>query len=142
MTPTLLFGTLILTVGAPGLKDKVPKDPPIVGRWQATDLNVNGQPDNQFRGMEYEFTPKGEWVIYRDGKVIDQTARTYRLNQEAGPRAVDVSEGPAPHLGIFLVDGDVLKLSFTVLDNQGRPAKADETGPGLMTLTFTRVKKN
>lgn len=129
MPPTLLM--LALAVGAPALKDKPPKDPPLVGRWACTEP----------AGLEYEFTPDGAWVIYQGGRVIDATARTYQLNREDGAGAVDLWERDPGYPGVFKVEGDRLLLSFRH-SGVGRPKAADAQGGGLLTLKLTRVKTN
>ena len=42
MTPSLLGGLLLLTSGAPGLKDPPAKPPSLVGRWVTQELLING----------------------------------------------------------------------------------------------------
>jgi hypothetical protein len=121
-----------LSVGAPALKEKAPKDPPLVGRWIQ---------DHQPDGLEYEFTPLGEWIISQGGKVIDGTARMYRLDKEAGAGAVDLTESPRPYPSLYRVADGVLTLCIRH-DGKGRPTSVDETGPGILSLTFRRIKPN
>jgi hypothetical protein len=131
MTPTLLAGVLLLTAGAPRLKDPPATHPPLVGRW-ACQGPV---------GLEYEFARDGTWVIYQGGRVIDGTARTYRLNRADGAGAVDLWEGDPGYPGVYRVEGDRLSLSFRH-SGAGRPPAADARGDGVLTLTFTRVRKD
>jgi uncharacterized protein (TIGR03067 family) len=139
MSPTLLAAAVLLSPAAPALKES-PKPPALVGRWECTALTVSGKADPQWKGLEYEFTADGTWVIYRDGKVIDQTGRTYKHDPTAGPAAVDVCEradGTAEP-GIYRLDGDVLRLALRVSEAR-RPTSFDP-GEGLMTFEFRRVK--
>jgi hypothetical protein len=126
----LLLG-LALTVGAPALKEKAPPAPPLIGRWA----------DQRQAGLEYEFTPDGAWVIYQNGKVIDGTARTFKLVREDGPGAVDLWERDPVYPGMFKVEGDQLLLAFRH-SGMGRPAAADTQGGGILTMTLVRVKKD
>ena len=129
---------LSLVPAAPALKEK-PAPPPLHGRWTCIALNINGRPDQQWQGLEYEFTPDGKWIIYRNGKVLDDRERTYLLDAKAGPQAIDLTEGPQPQVSAFRVEKDTLQLAIRTA-NGDRPATPDATGDGLMTFTFQRVK--
>ena len=138
MTPALV--ALALTVAAPALKDPPAKDPPLVGRWAATKLVINGRAEAQHAGLEYEFTRDGGWIIYRDGKPLSEIARTYTTNTKAKPAAVDLFEradGSAMP-GIYKVDSDTLTLSFQT-EKGTRPADFDVT-KGIMMVVLSRVK--
>jgi uncharacterized protein (TIGR03067 family) len=135
---TVAFLALTLPVSAPALKDKPPPGPPVVGRWQCTALTIDGAPNPQWQGLEYEFTADGKWVIYRDGRVLDDRARTYKLDPKAGAGAIDVDEG-VPERGAFRVEKDTLQLAIH-FGGGDRPARPEATGKGIMTFTFERVK--
>jgi uncharacterized protein (TIGR03067 family) len=137
MTP-LLRGPA-LTVGARALKDRVPKGPPVVGRWAAAGLVINGRPDPQAQGLDYEFTAGGAWVIYRDGQPLDG-ARSYSADAKAKPAAVDPTENSATHAGIFKVEGDTLVVLFPMNARADRPTTFDGPGAGLMKVIMKRVK--
>jgi uncharacterized protein (TIGR03067 family) len=136
---SLLVG-LALTVGAPKLKEPPSKGPPLVGRWECTDLTRNGKDNLQGPGLEYEFTPEGGWMVYRVGKDIGGIGRRYKVDPKAGPGAVDLFErddGVAlPSL--YKVDGATLILSIRT-DKGNRPTDF-EPGEGLSIFTFSRVK--
>jgi uncharacterized protein (TIGR03067 family) len=132
---------LALPLSAPQLKDKAPTGPAVVGRWECTALVVDGKPNPQWAGLEYEFTADGKWIIYRNGQVLDQQNRTYRLDPAAGAEAIDVTEGPAPQPAAYRVEKDGETLRLVIRTGRGeRPAGPDATGEGLMTFTFRRVK--
>jgi len=136
---SLLLG-LALAVGAPNLKDRPADTPPLVGRWDCTALTINGKADQQWRGLEYEFTADGTWVIYRDGKDIGGIVRSYKLDAKAGAGAVDVCERAdgQGQLALYKVDGDTLSLSIRT-ETGRRPTNFDPAA-GVMTFTFRRVK--
>jgi uncharacterized protein (TIGR03067 family) len=137
MSPLLLG--VALTVGAPALKERPPKAPPLVGRWAATELVINGRADPQAQGLEYEFTAEGGWAIYRDGQPLDG-ARRYTVDPRTKPAAIDLTENAATYLGISKVEGDTLVVLFPVNANGDRPAGFDAPGAGLMKVVMTRVK--
>jgi uncharacterized protein (TIGR03067 family) len=137
MIPALL--ALAWTVSAPALKDKPVKGPPLIGRWVCTKLVLDGQDSPQWKGLEYEFTADGHWLIYRDGQALDEKSRTYRLDPKTGPEVIDLTEGPAPYVGMFKAEADTMTMSFRT-GGTDRPAGPAATGQGLMTFTFKRVK--
>jgi uncharacterized protein (TIGR03067 family) len=133
------FLAVALTVSAPALKDKPAQGPPLLGRWECTKLVLDGQDSPQWKGLEYEFTRDGQWLIYRDGQALAEKTRTYHLDPKAGPAVIDLTENPAPYPGMFQVETDTLTLSFRTA-GADRPADPGSTGKGLMTFTFKRVK--
>lgn len=137
MTPALL--ALAVVAGAPALKE-APKAPSLVGRWTCTALAVAGKPDPQWRGLEYEFTADGRWVIYRDGMDLGGVARTYKADPKAKPAGLDACERAdgVPTLGIYNVDGDAL----TVVLRSGDGPRPTTFAPaeGVMTFEFRRVR--
>lgn len=137
MTPALL--TLAVVAGAPALKE-APKAPALVGRWVCTALTVSGRADPQWKGLEYEFTADGQWIIYRDGKDIGGVQRKYKSDPAAKPAAIDTCESPDGKFspGIYKIDGDGLKMSLRTSDG-ARPATFDPV-EGVMTFEFRRVK--
>jgi uncharacterized protein (TIGR03067 family) len=138
MPPLLL--ALALAAGTPNLKDPPPKDPPLVGRWECTGLTISGRADPQWRGLEYEFTAAGGWVIYRDGRDIGGVARTYAADPKPRPAAADLCERadgvaqPSP----YKVEGDTLTLAIRT-GSGGRPTDF-EPADGVMTFVFRRAK--
>jgi hypothetical protein len=132
------FLAVVLPLGAPALKDPPAPPPTIVGRWECTALVVDGGPNPQWKGLEYEFTKDGKWIIYRDGRVLDDRERTYQLDPKIAG-AIDVTEGPRPSLSSFRVEKDTLKLAIASAGG-GRPDAPETTGKEIMNFTFQRVK--
>lgn len=132
MSPTFL--ALALTVTAPALKEKPPADPPLVGRWAAASIVVNGKASTT-DGLEYEFTADGKWVIYRNGVPLDGNTRSYT----ATGGAIDLTERRSPYPGVFKVDKDTLTICFRH-DGADRPKDVSAGGEGLMTFVLSRVK--
>ena len=61
---------LALSIGAPGIKEKTPKTPSIVGDWVAEEVTVGGRVD-PLKGQEirWTFNADGSHSITRDGKM-------------------------------------------------------------------------
>jgi uncharacterized protein (TIGR03067 family) len=137
MTPTAL--TLTVIPSAPALKDAPTKEPPVVGRWVATQVLIGGTDNNQHEGLEYEFTADGTWIIYRDGKALDG-ARSYMIDLKAKPAAMDLTENSGgPYPGIFKIEGDGMTVLFAI-GTKGRPTGFDVPTDGLMKVLFKRAK--
>ena len=80
---------LVLTVGAPALKDGPKGGPSVVGEWIAEHVVHNGQVDPQPGAIRYTFTAQGRWIVARDNKELDGDNRGYRLDPKADPATVD-----------------------------------------------------
>lgn len=135
---TLLALTIV--VGAPQLKERPDEGVSIQGRWVAQSVVVNGQPSGQMQVLEYEFTSKGDWIIYVQNKVLAGT-RTYTANPKTKPASIDLSEREDgfAYPGIFKIKGDTLTLTFR-FEKGERPAGFDDPPAQLMTFVMTRLK--
>jgi uncharacterized protein (TIGR03067 family) len=134
---TFLLG-VALTVTAPALKDRPPKEPSVVGRWTAAEVVIGGQDNGQHVGLEYQFTADGTWLIYRDGQRMDG-ARSYSVDPKAMPPAINLTENASVYAGIFKVDGDSLVVVFRT-DKGARPTSFDGPAAGHMKVVMTREK--
>lgn len=136
MNPSLF--AVAMLVAAPALKDPSPKGPAVVGRWEATQVEIDGKDTGQHRGLEYEFNPAGTWIIYRDNKPLDGP-RTYTTDPKARRATMDLAENNTTYPGIFKVEGDTLTLVFCTDGKTGRPAAFDGPADGTMKLVMKRV---
>src|SRR5215213_8758454 len=113
MNPALLSAvSLVLVAGAPALKDPPAKGPAVIGRWEATAVISNGADIRQHKGLEYEFTADGRWLIYRDGRVLDGKGRSYTADPKANPAVIDLTEGDKPYPGVYAIEKDSLTVCF------------------------------
>jgi uncharacterized protein (TIGR03067 family) len=137
-----LLGFAVATAAAPALKSRPAPDPHL-GRWAATGIHVNGQPSQQWQGLEYEFAPAGRWVIYRDGQELGGGPRSFAADPKAKVPTIDLTENQQTHLGVYQVGpgGDTLTVSFNIVNGGGRPAGI-EPGAETITITFRRAKAN
>jgi hypothetical protein len=130
VTPVVFMTALLLTCGAPALKEPPKKESPLAGKW----IEESGVDP-----LEYEFTAGGEWIISRSGAAIDNTARTYKLVPKDGANAIDLTENPNPYPSLFRIRDDVLTVCIR-FEGGGRPSDVDERDRGLLNLRFVRVK--
>lgn len=135
---TLLILAAALVVAAPQLKPPPASANPHIGRWATESLTVNGKSNPQDKSLEYEFTKDGQWIIYRDGKILDCQSRTYKADLTPKLAAIDLNENGGTMPGIFEVKGDVLTLNFRTDRGKARPTGFDDT-QDTMVFVMKRV---
>ncbi|HEX3150870.1 MAG TPA: TIGR03067 domain-containing protein [Gemmataceae bacterium] len=140
MTASIVM--LALSINAPQLKPPPAPAPPILGRWQATQITIGGVDNTKGNTeLEYEFTADGRWVIYRGGKPLGDMPRTFTFDTKATPAAIDLTETAGnPQPGIYKVEKDTLTVSFNFGKGE-RPTAFDGPQANVMTLVMKRVKE-
>lgn len=126
-------------LAAPALKER-PAANPLLGRWMATGMHISGMPNTQWMGLEYEFTPDGRWLIYRDGAELTERPRSFVSDAKTKVPAIDLTEGKEQYLGVYQVGpgGDTLTVSFNTNKESTRPTGIEPDG-ATMTITFKRM---
>ena len=101
---------LVLTFGAPALKDRPPA---LVGTWEVRVVVLGGQEAPALAaGTRYVFTAAGQWEVYDRGERVG--ARAYTVNPRTLPQAIDI--GPRPGwttgatAGIYKVDESTMTI--------------------------------
>ena len=138
MTPTLMSGVLVLTAGAPNLKDKPRPEATLVGEWAVESVSVGGRPAS-LGSDRWVFRADGTMSLLSQGKVID--ARDYTLGERAPVRTLDLVQNAGrgqADPARYRIDGDTLTLSVGHRAG-GRPADL-EPGPKATVWVFKRVK--
>jgi uncharacterized protein (TIGR03067 family) len=136
---------LALTLGAPGLKDK-PASPVLEGEWQAQSRSFNGKPaPYDPASVQYVFGPAGEWVMFLEGKKIDEEKRTYEAIKDSRPLAINLTigvsaEGPT-FRGIYKIEGDILTICMRQGSDERPTEFKSEEGSRTYLYVFKRVKK-
>lgn len=139
------FLVLSMPLTAPALKDKGPRQAPIVGDWVATRVVNNGTEDGSAQSVRYGFTADGQWPGTRDGTALPGPSRTYALDPKANPPAIDLTfdltrGDRGKMLGIYELKGDTLTIC---MGNAGQPRPASfEPGDGRTLIVLKRVKKD
>jgi uncharacterized protein (TIGR03067 family) len=134
---------LVLTVGAPGEKDK--KDgPSIVGEWKGEKAVRGGQelpiPDG---GITVTFTADGKVKIVQGGKEREEHG-SYKVDAKKSPAEIDLTppKEEGKHIGIFKIDGDTLTICMSDKGGTERPTKFESPdGSAVMLLTLKRASK-
>jgi uncharacterized protein (TIGR03067 family) len=142
MTPVLW---LALTVAAPGLKDK-PASPVLEGEWQAQARTYNGKPaPYDPPTVRYVFGPGDRWVMFLEGKEIDEEKRSFEVIKDSRPLAINLTigmpaEGPT-FRGIYKIEKDTLTICMRH-GSEERPTEfKSEEGSRTYLYVFGRVKK-
>jgi len=113
------------------------------GFWIAVSAERNGEAADDLRGHQLTFFASNRFIIRSKGKLPYQG--TFRVDPSKKPATIDFkhSRGEAmgkAWLGIYLLEGDVLKICDNADDlGKGRPAAfATEPGSGRVLVTFKR----
>ncbi len=132
---------LILAAGllaAPAPKDDVTKNK-IEGTWVVVTTTRNGKADDEI---------KGEKLIFKDGTITITSKKknekaTYKVNTSKKPHEIDVTpEGEKEIvLGIYMVEGDTLKMCFTKPGNERPTEFSAKEGSPAMLIELKREKK-
>jgi uncharacterized protein (TIGR03067 family) len=133
----------VLTVGAPGEKDKK-EAPSIVGEWNGEKAVRGGQempiPE---AGITVTFTADGKLKVTEGGKEKEEHG-TYKLDAKKTPGEIDITppKEDGTHLAIFKIDGDTLTICLSDKGSTERPTKFESPdGSKIMLLTLKRAKK-
>ena len=142
MTPVLL--TLGMAVAAPALKDRPPKEPPIIGEWLRVGHTEAGAPVPPDQEPHHQvFKADGTWQYSYGGRGGNSAGKSFVTDPRQRPPAIDIYMNRATGdgwRGIYKVEGETLTLCL-VRGDRDRP-KAFESTPDRPTTiwVFKRVK--
>jgi uncharacterized protein (TIGR03067 family) len=140
----LLLPAAALALAAPALKDRPPKEPPIIGEWLRVGHTEAGAPVPPDSEPHHQvFKADGKWEYSYGGRQTKSERMSFLADPRQSPPAIDIKMGPAGRdgwRGIYKVEGDMLTLCLAKGD-QDRP-KAFESTPDRPTTVwvFQRVK--
>ncbi len=134
-------------------KDKPKEDKPeadkqaIQGVWQTTAVEVNGK-DTPEKARALREIGDSKWVFGADKVTYQLDSKdmpaAYTIDPSKTPKQIDLRpEEGNPGLGIYSLEGDVLKLCLPGPGGDARPTelKADEAGKTIL-LTLKRVSSD
>jgi uncharacterized protein (TIGR03067 family) len=134
---------LSVSVSAPQLKDKTPKEPPILGEWVRVGHTQAGQPVSTAREDHHQiFTPEGAWEYYYGGNKGNPQRWSFATDARQSPATIDIYQGkPGADgwRGIFKVEADTLTLCL--VNTPGERPKTFESSADQPTTVwiFKRV---
>jgi uncharacterized protein (TIGR03067 family) len=145
---SLPLGIAALTLGllAASADDKDKKDADgIKGSWQLTAMTVDGRDASEAEAKAYKikFQEKSYVQLINDESVEEGT---YKLDSEKSPKTIDfiIEKGQdkgKTQLGIYELDGDMLKFCVTNSGSPDRPKGFDaKTGSNQMIFAWKRIK--
>jgi len=141
MTPSLWAGVLVLTAGAPTLKEKAAAT--VVGEWVVEQATVGGKPESSLIGYHWVFNAAG--TRHATAKAGGTPAIAGRYTQDPKARTVDLTTATpveSVYLCRYRVDGDTLTLNVG-WERAPRPEAMDAPANSLCTLyVMKRVKKD
>jgi uncharacterized protein (TIGR03067 family) len=135
---------LSLSVTAPQLKDKSPKEPPIFGDWLRVGHTEAGAPVPPDREPHRQvFKSDGEWEYYYADRVGSAGGKSFVVDPRQTPPAIDIhmDRGAKAHWrGIYKVEGDTLTLCLVTADRD-RPRAFESSADRPTTIwVFKRVQ--
>jgi uncharacterized protein (TIGR03067 family) len=139
----VLLPAAALAPAAPALKDRPPKEPPIIGEWFRVGHTEAGKPVPTDRENHRQvFRADGAWE-YSYGGGQPNGGMRFVTDPKQSPPTVDIqinAAGMAHYRGIYKVEGETLTLCLVTGDRE-RP-RAFESSPDRPTTiwVFTRVK--
>ena len=118
----------------------------IVGDWSCASAVVDGKPLPEATVKQLRLTLTAERFVTRKGDEVLFDS-TYRLDPAAEPKHIEMigTEGDAagkPALGIYKLEGDTLKICYTMPGSPRPRAFESNPGSGAYLVTWTRDKKN
>lgn len=116
----------------------------LIGSWTAVSATIDGKPlpEDTARQLRLVLT-KTDYTTSRGDEVLFQS--TYTVNPNASPKMIDVigTEGESagkPAQGIYELDGDRLRLCYTMPGNDRPKAFESKAGSGAFFIVWQRAK--
>jgi uncharacterized protein (TIGR03067 family) len=144
------FVAAIMLAGFAGPTQEQPPDMDrLQGTWKVKVAKTGRATQEREMVAAWTYTFKGELLILNvDGRPADRLR--CRLDESKKPKQIDMlapnaADPDAPLLGIYAIDGNTLKLSWSKIDGKFRPTSFDlppgENVTRQVSLVLERVKK-
>jgi len=99
----------------------------MAGTWTVVSTENNGfkSSDGDWAGLLWIRDADGSWTAEQDGKVVVEWA-VKKIDPTQHPKTIDIEVAAGAYkgvvyLGIYELDGDTLRICFTLPDKRGRP---------------------
>ena len=133
-----LAGSMMLVTGLVNARAADPDQEKLQGKWNIESFDYNGtavevmkQAVREFKGDKYSLTPKSGEAINGEIKAIDSIKK---------PKTIDLDVNGQTLKGIYEVDGDTLRLCYS-LNNPERPTEfASKPDSGIVLVVHKRAK--
>lgn len=134
------------TKGLIGGDDAKEEGKKIQGTWDLTEVVAGGKhvPPEKVKGGKATFS-EGKMTLVSPGDELREF--TFKLDPKAKPKAIDMTalnggfKGKT-NSGVYLVDGDILKMCMPGLPSMDRPTKLESSeGSDLVLMILKRQKR-
>lgn len=126
--------------GVPAFADQTKQDiEKLQGRWKVVSSEFEGRPATAVYRPGTLIVIERDELYFTDG--FTKSARSkFKVDASQKPKAIDIGEGKKSIAGIYLLDGDSLKLCLS-LGNQRPKDFATKAGDKTNLLTLKRDKE-
>ena len=116
----------VVTLAAPALKDRPPKEPPsIVGEWVRVSHTQAGKSERDTPDHHDQvFKADGAWEYSYGGRPSGLAGMTYVTDPKQAPPAIAIGGGGQRWRGIYKVEADTLTLCLFPGDGTGRRSES------------------
>jgi uncharacterized protein (TIGR03067 family) len=107
------------------------------GKWVVTSFEYNGAPVDRLKSAIREFKDGKYSLTPKSGDVIEGSVS---LDESKTPKTIDLDVNGRILKGIYLLDGDILKLCYN-LSSEERPTEfVSKPDTGLIVVVHSREK--
>ena len=107
------------------------------GKWIVESFQYNGGPGEMMKEAVREFKDNKYTLTPKAGDVIEGTIK---LDPSQEPKTIDLEINGRTLKGIYEVDGDMLKMSYTLNDGERPTDFASKPDSGQILVTHKRAK--
>lgn len=138
-----LFASTLCSAPVPKEKEKTRDEDAILGTWAIEKFDSGGAPN----GPSPEEIANIKFIFKKDGKLAmtggpngEERDAEYKLDPAAKLKTIDMTLDGRTALGLYELDGDILKLCVAEGDNAARPEQFKADGKRISVVTFKRLK--
>lgn len=135
----------LVSAPVPKEKPKLKDEDAILGIWAIEKVDAGGEAPkeaptaDEVAKIRMEFKKNNKYRFWGgpngDGKEIE-----YKLDPSAKLKTIDLIDGGRTTLGLYEIDGDRLKICYSVQPRANRPEEMKSNDLGYRVVTLKRVK--
>jgi uncharacterized protein (TIGR03067 family) len=96
----------------------------IVGRWEMAGMAINGKPLTLASKDKIVITFSKDGTVTSEGGPKGRLEGTYKIDPEKNPKQIDMNKEKEDTAGVYLLEGDTLKIGLPIQIKKDNPDKA------------------